>query len=207
MNRSTNGPSLPDAMVPRTVAITWYRHACAFVDLEWPAASPRHRKGIAEGLITATVASASRVPGAPALDLQRRALLRWGFNTGALGDDCRSTRPVCPAEFAETVRWLDNNTPALDEFARPAILRPVLELTRGQTGRVAGIRVDRRPQAVRRLQRPGVRGRTGASRDQPHGPHPQSAATAHRRGRPPGRRQPPAGREPLPGSANHLPIS
>src|SRR6476660_5607227 len=117
---------LPDAMVPRTVAITWYRHACAFVDLKWPAASPRHRKGIAEGLITGTVASASRVPGAPALDLQRRALLRWAFNTGA-----RRRLPideaVCPAEFAETLRWLDNNTPTLDEFARPAILRPVLD--------------------------------------------------------------------------------
>ena len=86
-------------------------------------ASPRHRKGIAEGLITATVASASRVPGAPSLDLQRRALLRWAFNTSA-----RRGLPIdrgrLPEEFVETLRWLDNNTPTLDEFAGPRFCDP-----------------------------------------------------------------------------------
>jgi integrase len=117
---------LPAALAPTTVPVTWYRHACAFVDLKWPHASPRHRKGIAEGLITATIASAMRSPGAPSGDLERRALLRWAFNTSArrgLSID----RAVCPEEFVETLRWLDNNTPTLDEIARPAILRPVLD--------------------------------------------------------------------------------
>ena len=41
---------LPAALAPTTVPVTWYRHACAFVDLKWPHASPRHRKGIAEVL-------------------------------------------------------------------------------------------------------------------------------------------------------------
>ena len=197
---------LPDAMVPRTVAITWYRHACAFVDLKWPAASPRHRKGIAEGLITGTVASASRVPGAPALDLLRRALLRWAFNTGA-----RRRLPideaVCPAEFAETLRWLDNNTPTLDEFARPVILRPVLDSLALRLDGSPASASTVGPQEVRRLQRPGLRGRTGASRNQPHGPHPQSARTAHRRCRPACRCQPPAGRESLTGRPNDPPVN
>ena len=112
-----------------------------------------------------------------------------------------------PAEFAETLRWLDNNTPTLDEFARPAILRPVLDSLALRLDGSPASASTVGPQEVRRLQRPGLRGRTGVARNQPHGPHPQSARTAHRRCRPACRCQPPAGRESLTGRPNDPPVN
>lgn len=116
---------LPPNLLDGPVATTWYAHACAFVDLKWPDASPRHRKGIAEGLVTATCALTPQPAGAPTLDEQRKALLSWSFNTTARGG-VSVDRAAPPEDIAETVRWLAQHSIALDEVATAATLRSAL---------------------------------------------------------------------------------
>ncbi|MGB8384439.1 MAG: hypothetical protein WCG47_24920, partial [Dermatophilaceae bacterium] len=74
---------LPRSMQPTAEPLTWFEHACNFVDHKWPRVSARHRKGLAEALsqITATLTITER--GKPAAAELRAALREWAFNTAA----------------------------------------------------------------------------------------------------------------------------
>ncbi len=102
---------------------SWLEHACAFVDTKWAHVSPQHRRGLADGLVTATCAALPA--GGPDPKLLRRALLRWAFNTGARRSDAASASP--PEAFTEAIAWVISRSPTLVELAEPARLRPVLD--------------------------------------------------------------------------------
>jgi hypothetical protein len=108
------------AVVETRRKVTWLSHAMEFVDAKWPHASPRHRKGIAEGLVTATVAAF--VGKVPNVEDMRRALERWSFNTGA-----RRANDVIPEQDAAAIRWAERHSPSLAEFAEAPRLRRVLD--------------------------------------------------------------------------------
>ncbi len=76
---------MPPAVASRRESVWWYDHAAAFIDMKWPHASPRHRKSIAEGLVTVTCALTSRRDAGPPLTEQRIVLTSWSFNTTARG--------------------------------------------------------------------------------------------------------------------------
>jgi integrase len=117
---------LPASMPAADAPITWYDHACAFIDMKWPHASPRHRKSLAEGLVTATCALTPRRPESPPLEDQRTVLLGWAFNlTARQGVQVAQAPP--PDPIAGTVEWLARNSLPLVEFARPVKLRRMLE--------------------------------------------------------------------------------
>jgi len=65
---------LPVSMLTSTQTTTWYQVASHFMDVKWAHASPRHRKGLAEGLTTATVALLPQAPQRPAPAEIRRLL-------------------------------------------------------------------------------------------------------------------------------------
>jgi integrase len=115
---------LPASAIERPLGPTWLQHACAFVDMKWPHASPRHRKGLAEGLVTATCAAMPT--GGPEPARQREALFGWCFNTAA-----RASRSAddatAPADISATVSWMEGQAPPLAEIADPARLRPILD--------------------------------------------------------------------------------
>lgn len=112
----------PVNVIDKPPELSWLDHAMAFVDVKWPHASPRHRKGIAEGLTTATVAAL------PAADRDstaiRRALENWVFNSAARSG---AKDPEPPEEHADAVRWARRRSPSLVEMAEPARLRGVLD--------------------------------------------------------------------------------
>ncbi|MFC7596968.1 tyrosine-type recombinase/integrase [Terrabacter sp. GCM10028922] len=128
------GNGLPVGAVTAKPPVAWVGHAMAFVDTKWAHASPRHRKGIAEGLVSATMAAFdSEVPDPANV---RRALERWAFNTNARrarGED------GVPDHYAQAMRWVNNNSPVLSEMTDAARLRRVLD---GLT-----LRLDGRPAA------------------------------------------------------------
>ena len=62
---------LPSSLQPKEGSVTWYTHACEFVDLKWPHASPNHRKGIADALTSLTIALVTSDKGAPSRDALR----------------------------------------------------------------------------------------------------------------------------------------
>jgi integrase len=101
----------------------WLEHAMAFVDMKWPHASPRHRKGLAEGLVTATCAALQA--GGPDSAVLRAALIHWAFNSGARGRIHDNNQ--APTEWAEAIRWARHRSPTLNELAEPAVMRRVLD--------------------------------------------------------------------------------
>ncbi|GAA2160961.1 phage integrase family protein [Humibacillus xanthopallidus] len=112
----------PVSVLDKLPDVSWVDHAMTFVDVKWPHASPRHRKGIAEGLTTATVAALPASSIDPTVI--RRALEGWVFNSAARSGS-RETEP--PEEHAAAVRWARRHSPSLVDMAASALLRRVLE--------------------------------------------------------------------------------
>ncbi|WP_281253466.1 hypothetical protein [Micromonospora wenchangensis] len=71
---------LPEPMARALNARSWYEHAAAYVDMKWPRASAKHRKGIAETLATVTPALMATDRGVPSDKALRAALFGWVFN-------------------------------------------------------------------------------------------------------------------------------
>lgn len=93
--------------------------------MKWPHASPRHRKGMAEGLVTATVAEVDRGRGSPAAAEVRNALKSWSFNTSA-----RHAVPVTdaipPNDLESVLGWIRGHSHPVSEMGTSPHLRAVL---------------------------------------------------------------------------------
>lgn len=103
--------------VPTT---TWYDFACRYVDMKWKAASPKHRKSIAESLITVTPAMLDVGLDAALAKKVRSALLNWGFNARRGSDQ----QPVAVTEHLD---WVAAHSRLVAELARPEVVRAALE--------------------------------------------------------------------------------
>jgi integrase len=127
---------LPVAMEPKPAGTTWYQHAIAYMDSLWPQASPRHRKGTAEALVTLTCAAvSSEVRGYVDSGQLRTALRQWSFNTTA-----RHKESAPPIEHAEAVDWITVNSLPLATLADPSQMRRILA--------AIGLLLDGRPAAA-----------------------------------------------------------
>lgn len=114
----------PAELAPQERRSAWLDHAAAFMDVKWPHASPRHRKGLAEGLVTATVAMHPELSPEDA-EKARAALSKWAFNTAARAGAIGEAEP--PEDLRQAVAMLRRRSPTLDALSQPAVLRPVLE--------------------------------------------------------------------------------
>lgn len=112
---------LPEPMLRERNSRTWYQHACEFVDMKWPRASGKHRKGIAESLATVTEALLVGDRSGPTREQVRAALYGWAFKANE-----RAAGPP-PAEHEATVRWLADNTVRLAAMGDPALMRKALD--------------------------------------------------------------------------------
>lgn len=117
---------LPRSQLESASVVSWYEHACAFMDMKWPRISPRHRKSIAEGLVTVTCAAVSTSSRSPDERALRHALLGWSFNTGAR-DGSSITEAELPAQGVQELAWVARASIPLQELAMPRHLRPVLD--------------------------------------------------------------------------------
>jgi hypothetical protein len=134
---------LTEPMARESRARSWYEHAVAYVDMKWPRASAKHRKGIAEALTTATMALLTSDRGAPAEGEIRAALYGWAFNKARRDDGKPSP------EIASAIRWLEANTVKLAALAEPALVRKALDaLTLRLDGRSAAASTVRRKRAI-----------------------------------------------------------
>lgn len=101
-------------------AHSWHQQPIAYVDLNWPRVSAKHRKDIAEALTTATMALLSTRRGAPPAEEIRNAPYRWSFNKGRRATDR-------PEELATALHWLESNTADLSSLSDPALTRKLLD--------------------------------------------------------------------------------
>lgn len=113
---------LPQSMRAAPPEVTWYEHACEFVDVKWASASARHRKGIAEALSDITLALRTTDRSLVGDDALRAALRRWAFNAGA-----RRRRPqadaAIPGEWVDAITWIRSHSPPISALADPVTLR------------------------------------------------------------------------------------
>jgi hypothetical protein len=86
---------LPVSMRTSQMGRSWYDHACAFMDMKWAHASPAHRKGLADALISVTTAMVADSRDKPDSDALRKALFHWSFNViaGVTNPSKRRTSP------------------------------------------------------------------------------------------------------------------
>jgi integrase len=126
------GTGLPEAMVQSQVAVSWYEHACNFVNMKWAHASPRHRKSIADALATVTPTLLTTERGAPDDALLRHALYAWSFNAGKREQDP-------PPDVARAVQWAAEHTVPLSELNSAVVVRQLLD--------ALAVRLDQRPAA------------------------------------------------------------
>jgi integrase len=121
-------------------ATTWFDFAGSYVDARWAAVSPKHRKGIAEVLTTATVALLSEpVPDVEPVAV-RSALMNWGYSR-------RSDGAAMPTETADILAAVSKRSLPLADLMKPQVARRVLEA--GAT-KVDGTRASGRTAAWKR---------------------------------------------------------
>lgn len=133
---------LPITMKPAQPARSWLDHAMGYAAVKWPAASPRHRKGIAEALTDVTLAVVQHESAAPPAGELRRALYSWAFNVPA-------QRQPISGELSVAFEWLERVSPPLVSFEDAARLRVVLDrLARRQDGGAAAASTVARKRAT-----------------------------------------------------------
>jgi integrase len=134
----------PAASLPRAEGPTWFTFAMDFIDMKWPEASPRHRQGTVEALVTITGALTIGDAVPPDPEGHRAALRNWAFNAPA-----RAAHPTPPDECADAIAWTTKNSRPLAELADPAVLRNVLDaIGRTLTGDKAAPSTSNRKRAT-----------------------------------------------------------
>jgi integrase len=99
-------------------ATDWFAFAADYVEIKWPAASPEHRRGIAEALTNITTALLTNNRGKPDDRLLRRACkVTFSLNL---------RRRTVDDETRSAIRWLERNTKPVSSLAKPDTLRAVV---------------------------------------------------------------------------------
>lgn len=128
---------------PELVAVSWYDHACAYVDMKWPHAAGKSRQGIADSLATVTPALLSSTKSRPNAITLRAALYGWSFNARQ-----RAAGPP-PEHLARAQRWISANTRPVTDLADAAVLRPALDaLALRMDGKAAAAATVSRKRAI-----------------------------------------------------------
>ncbi|XVV02799.1 tyrosine-type recombinase/integrase [Actinosynnema sp. CA-248983] len=112
---------LPVSMARQSDEMSWYKFACAFVDMKWPHVAATTRRTHAEALTKATPAMFSATRGKPDDALIRSALTRWGFNTN------RREADDMPDDVRRALKWISENTLPVSALRDPKVLRPLLD--------------------------------------------------------------------------------
>lgn len=121
---------LPLAMLRTKGSMSCFDLACSYVDTNWDSTAPKTRKSKADSLVSITLALTAETSGRPEDKILTKAL-RAAFN--------KNRRDIQhPDDIADTLRWLENNTPDVAIFAGPAEFRSILaSLDRNQDGQRA----------------------------------------------------------------------
>lgn len=129
-------------------AVGWYDFACQYIDMKWPGIAPKHRKGIAESLITVTPVMLNEQLDQDEAKALRSALLNWGFTA-------RRDREDQPADVTEWLAWAQRHSWPLSHIARPVITRQALNAI---ASKLDGTRAAGRTASVKRANLVGALG-------------------------------------------------
>lgn len=134
---------LPVSLLPKEAGLSWFEHACEFVDARWPRSAPRSRQSRADALATVTPTLLLPDVDPPDLSALREALYSWAFVRTA-----REAGPP-PRHLAATVDWLRSTSLPLLQVADASVARAALNaLTVRADGRPAAANTVARKRAV-----------------------------------------------------------
>ena len=108
------------SIVEARPTVSWYQHACEYVDMKWKFAAGKSRSGMADTLATAMQALLSSADGAPASAELRAALYGWAFNTSR-------RRSAIPGDVADVLAWVQRHSLPAATLTDPAVLRRALD--------------------------------------------------------------------------------
>jgi integrase len=111
---------LPDSLARETSRVTWYEHACDFIDARWPRHAGKGRVSLVEGLTAVTAALVTPRHGAPDPNVLRRALRKWAFNPPRRGEDM-------PADIEAALAWLTRASLPLAALDDAAVISRALD--------------------------------------------------------------------------------
>jgi len=137
---------LPLSMRRTGARVTWFEHACRYVDMKWPKAAGKTRAGMADALATVTVALVKDDARTPDPGTVRKALIGWAFNP-------KLRKTPRPANIASALAWIERTSLPLsvlnDPKERPRAIRAALDAcSRTLDGRAAAATTTRRKRAV-----------------------------------------------------------
>lgn len=96
---------------------TWFAFAADYAEIKWPAASPKHRRGIAEALTNVTMTLLATERGKPDNRVLRQACkVTFSLNLRQTDNDDATTAAI---------QWLKRNTRPVSDLAKPDRLRAV----------------------------------------------------------------------------------
>lgn len=134
---------LPVSLLPKEAGISWYEHACAFVDASWSRSAPRTRQSRADALATVTPALLTDSRGRPDPAVLREVLYGWAF--------IRTRREAGPPpeHLATAVDWVNRSTVALRQLEDVKLAHSALDaLALRSDGRSAAANTIARKRAV-----------------------------------------------------------
>jgi integrase len=117
---------------------SWYSHACAFVDIKWPAMAGKSRTSLADALASVTMALLPKRRDRPSDAALRSALYGWAFNSKARKDAAHPKQ-------SDAAEWVREHTPLLRDLDEPAVLRKTLD--------TMSLRMDGKPAAATTVAR------------------------------------------------------
>ena len=100
--------------------VSWFEHACGYVEMKWPRAAAKSRKSIAEAMTTVTLALLANRRGRPDDDSLRTALYGWSFSPARHAVDP-------PAEISAALAWISKASLPVAILRDMTTLRRVLD--------------------------------------------------------------------------------
>jgi hypothetical protein len=126
----------------RTRDISWFQHACDYVDMKWPRAAAKSRKSIAEAMTTVSLALLANRRGRPDDEALRAALYGWVFSPAHRSAEA-------PPEISATFAWLEKASVPVASLRDLATVRRVLDaLSKRMDGQPAAATTMYRKRAV-----------------------------------------------------------
>ncbi len=111
---------LPASMAREVSSVTWYVHACAFVDARWPKVAAKGRISLVEGLMAVTPVLVTSQRGSPDAEVLRQAMRRWAFNPP------RRVAPM-PDEVEAALRWLARSSLPMSALQEASVVSRALD--------------------------------------------------------------------------------
>jgi integrase len=111
---------LPEEERRRRLEITWFAHACDYMEMKWTGLAAKSRCSTAEALTTVTLALTATRASCPDAYTMRRALRGWAFNFS------ERDRNV-PPEIELALEWIQRNSLPLARLTDREIVRRALD--------------------------------------------------------------------------------